>query len=74
MGVSMGRATRAFVALKAAAPDGLLRHRHQWHYRRPGAKAKHRRQSGPAGVVICLARGCPAVKVAGQVVGAEFCR
>jgi hypothetical protein len=74
LGVSMGRATRAFTALKAAAPDVCLGHRHQWHYTRPGSKAKHRRQRGAPGVVLCLARGCPAIKVGGSVVGAEFCR
>jgi hypothetical protein len=74
MGVSLARATRAFTSLQEAVPDGCLGHRHRWHYRRPGAKAKHRRQRGAPGVVLCLARGCPAIKVGGHVVGAAFCR
>ena len=48
--------------------------RHQWHQVRPGCRPKHRRTQGPPGVVICLRRGCKAVKLrSGYVVGPATC-
>lgn len=75
VGVSAIRASKAWAGFAQAIAPHLKTGRHQWHYCRPGAgqRRKHRRTRGPPGVVICKRRGCDALRVRGQVIGAAVC-